>query len=309
MWPRWKKPAPHQVEAIGLGVDGRALRDVSRSCGSILRRSALDDGTRDIVLQFEDVLELAVIAFGPHMAVGAPVDQLRGDAHPVVHLAHAAFEQVLHAEPRRHLVDVDVLSLVGEGGVARDDEQRRDLREIGDDVLGDAVAEIVLLRVAAHVDEGQHRDRGLVRRSRAACGRQQSPCPAARDRPARCPRCSSAGGGPCPRSLATGGGAHAGRPSPRCRCRRARRCPAAARRHSRRRRTRRCCSTMTSERLMPMRKLIRRSSGSVGVARLAGLLHVDGEAHGIHHARKLGQEAIAQRLDDAAAMPARSAGR
>ena len=92
------------------------------------------------------------------MAVGAPVDQLRGDPHPVVQLAHAAFEQILHAQPRGHAVKVLGAALVGEGRVARDDEQRGDLREIGDDVLGDAVAEIVLLGVARHVDEGQHRD-------------------------------------------------------------------------------------------------------------------------------------------------------
>ena len=39
----------------------------------------------------------------------------------------------------------------------------------------------------------------------------------------------------------------------------------------------------------------------VGVARLGGLLHLGGEGHGIHHAAELGQEAVAQRLDDAPA--------
>ena len=39
-----------------------------------------------------------------------------------------------------------------------------------------------------------------------------------------------------------------------------------------------------------------------GVARLAFRLHVDGEGHGIHNTRKLGQEAIAQGLDHPAAM-------
>ena len=82
------------------------------------------DGAGNVVLQFEDVLELSVIAFRPHVAVGAPVDQLRGDPHAVIDLPHAAFEDVLDAEPVRHLVDVDVLPLEGESRIARHDEKR-----------------------------------------------------------------------------------------------------------------------------------------------------------------------------------------
>jgi hypothetical protein len=54
---------------------------------------------------------------------------------------------------------VDVLALEGEGGIARDDEELRELRQCRDDVFRDAVGEILLLRVAAHVGEGQDGNR------------------------------------------------------------------------------------------------------------------------------------------------------
>ena len=51
------------------------------------------------------------------------------------------------------------LAFVGEGGVAADDERARDAREVGGEALGDAVDEIVLLRIAADVGERQDDDR------------------------------------------------------------------------------------------------------------------------------------------------------
>ena len=52
---------------------------------------------------------------------------------------------------------------VGEDGIVSKHEQPRHLRHVGDDVLGDAIAEELLLRVVAHVGEGQNRNRWLVR--------------------------------------------------------------------------------------------------------------------------------------------------
>ena len=47
--------------------------------------------------------------------------------------------------------------------VARDDQELGEPRQLGDDVLGNAVAEIVLLRVATEIGERKDRDRRLVR--------------------------------------------------------------------------------------------------------------------------------------------------
>ena len=60
-----------------------------------------DDRGRDLVLDREDVLEVAVVALGPEVVVGRGVDQLHRDAHPLPDLAHAALDHVLHAELAR----------------------------------------------------------------------------------------------------------------------------------------------------------------------------------------------------------------
>src|SRR6266404_6011159 len=61
------------------------------------------------------------------------------------------------------LLHIDGLPFVGEAGIAGDDEEPADAGEGGDDLLDHAVGEILLLRVAAHIGEGQYRDRRLVR--------------------------------------------------------------------------------------------------------------------------------------------------
>src|SRR5262249_15058147 len=93
----------------------------------------------------------------------------RRDAHTIAGLADAALEHEAHAEIPSDLLHFDRLALVDEGGVARDDEQARHLREVGDQVFGHAVAEIFLLGIAADVGEGQHGDRRLVRHGRPRC--------------------------------------------------------------------------------------------------------------------------------------------
>ena len=96
------------------------------------------------------------------MRSGCGVDELPGDAHAIAGLAHAAFEHVAHAELAADLLHVDRPALVGEGRIARDDEQPLDARKAGDDVVDHAVGEIFLLGIAAHVLERQHGDRRLV---------------------------------------------------------------------------------------------------------------------------------------------------
>ena len=58
----------------------------------------------------------------------------------------------------RNLTDVDVLAFEGEGGVARDNGKGRNLAEVGDYVFADAVGEIFLLGITAHIGKGQNAD-------------------------------------------------------------------------------------------------------------------------------------------------------
>ena len=88
------------------------------------------------------------------MRAGERVDQLRGDAHSTTRFAHRAFEDVAHTQFAPDLLNVNRLALVGEAGIASNDEQPADAAERGGDFLDHAIGEIFLLRIAAHIGEG-----------------------------------------------------------------------------------------------------------------------------------------------------------
>src|SRR4029077_9178212 len=112
-----------------------------------------DRRLRDLVLQSEDVAERPVVTLGPDVPPRDTIDQLRDDANPRANFANAADENVFDIELARDLDNLHRPSLEGESRIARDDEKRRDPRQVGEDIFGDAVAEVFLLDIAAHVDE------------------------------------------------------------------------------------------------------------------------------------------------------------
>ena len=142
------------------------------SSGSSLSFSALTMASRDLVLQREDVVEIAVVALGPDVIAVDAVDQLGGDAHAAAGFAHAAFQHVADLQLPRDLRDIDILALEWKAVLRAITDKRRDLGQIGDDVFADAVAEIFLLGIAAHIGEGQDRDgrHALRRRVRGDWG-------------------------------------------------------------------------------------------------------------------------------------------
>src|SRR5215472_14910552 len=91
------------------------------------------------------------------------VDKLPGNAHAVRGLTDAALKNVAHAEFAADLLHGHRLALIGEAGVPGDYEQPPHARERGDDLLHDAIGEILLLRVTAHILEWKHRYRRFVR--------------------------------------------------------------------------------------------------------------------------------------------------
>ena len=146
------------------------------------------DLSGDFVLYRKNVLELAVVAFGPKVLARRGIDELRGDAHPVSGLAHAALDDIGDAERAANVLDLRRLALVMERRCAADHEQRAESDELGDDLVGDAVGEIVLLRVVREIGERQHGDRGLV-------GQRQGRVCGCRCLVARCRCCGSLGAG------------------------------------------------------------------------------------------------------------------
>jgi hypothetical protein len=100
-----------------------------------------------------------VVTIGPDVVSGGGVYQLRRDAHAVTTLSHAAFQHVANAELARGAFHVDCFALIRKRRVARDYEKPAQLRQPGDDVLGNSVREIFLFRITAHVREWKNRNR------------------------------------------------------------------------------------------------------------------------------------------------------
>ena len=132
------------------------------------------DGLRDLILHREDVRHLAVVALRPEMKTIGDLDELRRDSDAVARLANTPLENMLDVEPPADLSEFDVLSPEEEGGRAAGDLHAGYVGQHIDDLLGQTVAEILVLLVRAHVGERQYGDGRLAlgpvsRRSVGAC--------------------------------------------------------------------------------------------------------------------------------------------
>src|SRR5687768_2571403 len=115
--------APAQEEVIGFQVLDRLANQAPLLVGGQLHRERSDDLPRDLVLQGEDVRQVAIVTIGPKMPAGCRIDELRGYPYPVAGPADAALDDILHPQLRPDLLDLHGSALVGEGGVARDHKQ------------------------------------------------------------------------------------------------------------------------------------------------------------------------------------------
>jgi hypothetical protein len=87
------------------------------------------------------------------------VDQLTANAQAVARLAHASLEDIAHPQFAPDLLYVHGAAFVGKARIARDHEQVPEAPQGLDDVFHDAVREVFLIGVIAHVLEGQHGNR------------------------------------------------------------------------------------------------------------------------------------------------------
>ena len=102
------------------------------------------------------------------MDAGLGINELAGDADTISCVPHSALKHVAHAEFARDPLHVDSYGFIDKGGITRDDEEPLDARQAGDDVLHDAVSKVLLLGIATHVLERQHRYGGRSGRGSAA---------------------------------------------------------------------------------------------------------------------------------------------
>ena len=126
----------------------------------------------DFLLDDEKIANLAVVGVGPEMRSVMRIQQLGSHFQPVSDLLLAAFEQVVDAEFISDLPGVDRLVSILEARVPGDDGIGLAPRKLGDDPLGDGIAEISPIPAGTHVVEGKHRDPRHVART----NRLGSPC-------------------------------------------------------------------------------------------------------------------------------------
>ena len=147
----------HQIRFVGL--DARRLRPGRRRAATEPASQLVNDRRGDVVLHGEHIGELTVIAIRPQLTAVTGADQLRRDPDPVPRPAHAALENRVHSEGVGNPADRHVLPFEGKRRRPRDDFQSRHPRQRVDDLLRQAVAEILLLAIRAQVRKWQHRDR------------------------------------------------------------------------------------------------------------------------------------------------------
>src|SRR5215475_7834355 len=77
----------------------------------------------DFILDGENVVDRAVIAFGPDVRAAIGIDKLGRYANALTALANAALQSVSHTKLLCRLADIDCMPLVDEAGITRDDPQ------------------------------------------------------------------------------------------------------------------------------------------------------------------------------------------
>ena len=164
-----QKPALH-IEVVGF-----LIRDVAAlQFAKLVRQQRGTELVRhlhgDLVLEFEDVGDGAVVAVGPELGPVAGLDQPGGDPHPAAESPDAALEQVVGADGSPHLARVRLLALEGEGRRPRQHPDPADLADGAEDLLGHPVAEVLLFHIVAQVGERHHRHRRFGAAARGSDG-------------------------------------------------------------------------------------------------------------------------------------------
>src|SRR5262249_35785578 len=118
-----------------------------------------DDLAGDVVLERDQPARLARESPPPELPAVGDAHEIGADRELVSALLDRSREERLHAELAADLPRVDRAALVVGDGAEGEDLQPREMGQAADDVLRDAVAQVLVLGIAPDVREGQHRDR------------------------------------------------------------------------------------------------------------------------------------------------------
>ena len=162
------KSFPLEEVEVGLHVLGFLQRRDRGMCRGKVARKCSDHLRRDVALHREHVVEGVIVLRRPNVLLGRDVDHLDGDPDSVRRLPDAPLNHRPNPELLSDLRDVLLLLLVFHDGRPRDYLQAADERETGDQFLGQAVSEVLVVRVRAHAHERKDGDSALVERGGTA---------------------------------------------------------------------------------------------------------------------------------------------
>ncbi len=112
----------------------------------------------DFRLDGEEVLVGAVPAFRPQIPAGPGIDELRRNPNAVGISLDRALDHKTDLERGADRARIDRLALVGPGRIAGDHAKLGEARQIGDDILGEAVGQPARGRIIGEMVERQHGD-------------------------------------------------------------------------------------------------------------------------------------------------------
>jgi hypothetical protein len=153
-----------QHEVIGLEIARRLAclaRELQR-CKS--NRQSAGDLARDLVLDCEQILHVAIILFRPEQGRARSLKKLHGNPGTFAGLSQTPVHQIGDTQLAADLFGTRRLALVGESGAARDHRHVGKSAKRRDDIFGEPIGEIVLRRIAREIGERHDHNRGM------ACG-------------------------------------------------------------------------------------------------------------------------------------------
>jgi hypothetical protein len=141
--------SPLQEEAVGLGVPGG--RERGRAASQQRHLQGPRHRACDLVLDPEDVVQLAIIGLRPQVKAIGRIDQVCRDPDPVACLPHAALEERCDLKSPADRAQVLGLALELKGGCPPDHTQLGHSRQRVQQLLRQAVREILLVLAGTHV--------------------------------------------------------------------------------------------------------------------------------------------------------------
>ena len=139
---------------IGTSRSGAARRGMYVVLTSQFADKRVHDNGCDFVLNFKNIVQVAVEAFRPDLVPGRRLNQLRRHSNLIARLSDATVKDVSDAQLARDIRYLQIATPVDEGRLTRDDKQLIVAGQLRNYVVGDTIGEIRLLGIAGHVLEG-----------------------------------------------------------------------------------------------------------------------------------------------------------